>query len=111
MPIGQGVRKREARFFHLGGLVTSGKFSDFVIEADSVIIAMGHTPNSLIKRDVPQLKVNDDGTVWTDPDDSSTSIRGIFACGNVVTNATAVVEAMASGKKAAVDIENYLQKK
>ena len=85
--------------------------SDFVIEADSVIIAMGHTPNSLIKRDVPQLKVNDDGTVWTDPDDSSTSIRGIFACGNVVTNATAVVEAMASGKKAAVDIENYLQKK
>jgi len=85
--------------------------SDFVLETDSVIIAMGHAPNSLIKRDVTQLKVNDDGTIWTDPGDSTTSLRGIFACGNVVTNATAAVEAMASGKKAAVDIDNYLQKK
>jgi len=85
--------------------------SDFVIEADSVIIAMGHTPNSLIKRDVPQLKVNDDGTIWIGPSDSTTSMRGVFACGNAVTNATAAVEAMASGKKAAADIDNYLQKK
>ena len=85
--------------------------SDFVLDADSVIVAMGHAPNSLIKRDVAQLKVNDDGTIWTDSSDSTTSMHGVFACGNVVTNTTAVVEAMASGKKAVVDIENYLQKK
>ena len=83
--------------------------SDFVIEADSVIIAMGHTPNSLIKRDVPQLKVNDDGTIWIGPSDSTTSMRGVFACGNVVTNAGPVVEAMASGKKAAEHIDAYLK--
>ncbi len=83
--------------------------SDFVLEADSVIIAMGHTPNSLIRRDVPQLKVNDDGTIWVDANDSATSMRGVFACGNVVTNATAVVEAMASGKKAAGHIDAYLK--
>ncbi len=85
--------------------------SEFVLEADSVIVAMGHAPNSLIKRDVPQLKVNDDGTIWVDPNDSSTSISGIFACGNAVTNAGPVVEAMASGKKAAADIDNYLKGK
>ena len=85
--------------------------SDFVLKADSVIIAMGHAPNSLIKRDVPHLKVNDDGTIWIDHSDSTTSMRGVFACGNAVTNATAAVEAMASGKKAAADIDNYLQKK
>ena len=85
--------------------------SGFVIEADSVIVAMGHTPNSLIKRDVPQLKVNDNGTIWTNPNDSTTSMRGVFACGNVVTNTTAVVEAMASGKKAAEHIDNYLKSK
>lgn len=84
--------------------------SDFVLETDSVIIAMGHAPNSLIRRDVPQLKVNDDGTIWIDPNDSTTSLRGVFACGNVVTNATAVVEAMASGKKAAEHIDAYLKK-
>ncbi len=85
--------------------------SGFVLEADSVIIAMGHAPNSLIKRDVPQLKVNDDGTIWTGPDDSMTSLRGVFACGNVVTSATAVVEAMASGKRAAGHIDAYLKNK
>lgn len=82
--------------------------SEFVLETDSVIIAMGHEPNSLIRRDVPQLKVNDDGTVWINQDDSMTSIRGVFACGNVVTKAGPVVEAMASGKKAAADIDKYL---
>lgn len=85
--------------------------SEFVVEADSVIIAMGHEPNSLIRRDVPQLKVNDDGTIWINQDDSMTSMRGVFACGNVVTEAGPVVEAMASGKKAADDIDNYLKKK
>ena len=85
--------------------------SDFVLEADSVIVAMGHAPNSLIKRDVAQLKVNDDGTIWTDPGDSTTSLRGVFACGSVVTNAAAVVEAMASGKKAAEHIDTYLRSK
>ncbi len=88
--------------------LTSVPNSDFVLEADSVIIAMGHEPNSLIKRDVPQLKVNDDGTIWTDPNDSTTSLKGIFACGNVVTNSGALVEAIVSGKKAAADIEKYL---
>lgn len=85
--------------------------SEFVLETDSVIIAMGHEANSLIRRDVPQLKINDDGTVWINQPDSMTSIRGVFACGNVVTNTTAVVDAMASGKKAAADIDHYLQKK
>ena len=85
--------------------------SDFALDADSVIVAMGHEPNSLIRRDVPQLKVNDDATIWTDPNDSSTSLRGVFACGSVVTHAATVVEAMASGKKAAEHIDAYLQNK
>lgn len=85
--------------------------SEFVLDADSVIIAMGHAPNSLVARDIDGLKVNDDGTLWVDPHNGMTSLKGVFACGNVVTGAGPVVEAMASGKKAAGHIDNYFKSK
>lgn len=84
--------------------------SEFTLEADSLIIAMGQEPNSLIRRDVQQLKVNDDGTIWVNPDDSMTSMHGVFACGNVVTKSTPMIEAMASGKAAAENIDWYFKK-
>jgi len=83
--------------------------SEFHLEADTVVIAIGHNPNSLVGKNVPTLANNEDGTFWAREDISMTSIPGVFTAGNVKTNAGPVVEAMASGKKAADDIDNYLK--
>lgn len=84
--------------------------SEFIIEADTVIIAIGHKPNSIIKRTTPQLKCDPDETIKVDSDTHMTAIKGVFSAGNVVTNAGPLVEAIASGKSVAEDIHQYLTK-
>lgn len=79
--------------------------SEFTIEADSVIFAIGHRP--MIKRMLSGLKVNTDGTVWTN-EGSMTSVKGVFAGGNL-TKSGSIVEAMASGKRVAGEIDRYLK--
>ena len=83
--------------------------SEFVLNVDTVVIAVGHEPNSLVSKDATQLKVNKDRTVKVNDKNGMTSIPGIFAAGNVRTNAGPVVEAIASGKKVAQEIDNYLK--
>ena len=78
--------------------------SDFELEADTVILASGHKPNSTLAKWVPTLKCNRDGTLRTDKN-GKTSLDNIFACGDVVTGAGTVVDAIASGKKAARQIQ------
>lgn len=80
--------------------------SEFVLEADTVIMAMGHGPNTLFGRG--DMRLNDGGGLWIDEGNSMTSREGVFACGNVIKGGS-VVEAMASGKKAAGDIDQYLR--
>ena len=82
--------------------------SEFVLDVDTVVIAIGHRPNSLISRMVPNLKINEDGTIVVD-EKNQTSISGVFASGNIVTNAGPVVEAIAAGKQAAENINRYLR--
>ena len=81
--------------------------SEFLLEADTVVIAIGHAPNSLLLK---EIKLNDDGSIQIDKETGMTSREGVFACGNVVTNAGPVVQALASGKKAAQCVEQYLLK-
>jgi glutamate synthase (NADPH/NADH) small chain len=84
--------------------------SQFVMEADTVVIAIGHRPNvPLMTGAKLNLQFNDDGTIKTNELTGMTAIAGVFAAGNVVTNAGAVVQAMASGKKAAQHIDQYLR--
>ena len=83
--------------------------SEFTIEADSVVIAIGHEANAMAVRNNDQIKIDSDGTINAN-ESSMTSIPGIFACGNIVTNAGNIVEAMASGKQAAKSIDEYLKK-
>jgi glutamate synthase (NADPH) small chain len=83
--------------------------SSFVLDADTVVIATGHQPNSIVGKLSPQLNLNVDKTIKVD-EDAATSLPGIFACGNVTTTAGPVVEAMASGKKAALNIHTFLTK-
>ncbi len=84
--------------------------SEFILETDTVIIAVGHEPNALqaLRGDI-SLKLKEDGSIWVDEQTGMTSHPGIFACGNVATNAGPVVEAMASGKRVAEQIEQYLK--
>ncbi|MBZ0166828.1 MAG: NAD(P)-dependent oxidoreductase [Candidatus Omnitrophica bacterium] len=82
--------------------------SEFVLEADTVVIAIGHHPNSVIKKINKRLKVNEDGSVKVDEQTGQTSIKGVYAAGNVVTNAGPVVEAIASGRDIARKIHKVL---
>jgi len=83
--------------------------SDFILDVDTVVIAIGHNPNSLLNKESSSLKVNRNGTISTEEKRGMTSLPGVFTAGNVRTNAGPVVEAMASGKKVAQEIDQYLK--
>jgi glutamate synthase (NADPH/NADH) small chain len=85
--------------------------SEFVIDVDTVVIAIGNNPNSLISKNGSQFKINDDGTLKVNEKNGMTSVPGVFAAGNVRTNVGPVIRAIASGKEAAQEIDNYLKAK
>ncbi len=82
-----------------------GEFID--IETDTVIPALGTSPNKLIPQTTPGLEISKRGTVVAD-DDLATSIPGVFAGGDAVTGAATVILAMGAGRKAAASIHKYL---
>jgi glutamate synthase (NADPH/NADH) small chain len=82
--------------------------SDFTVEAQTVVLAHGRKPNAFLKDHLPQLKFNDNGTLWIDAQSGQTNMEKIFACGNVATGAGPVVDAIASGKTAAANIMGFL---
>lgn len=82
--------------------------SEFTVEADTVIVAMGHRPNTLVVRDGPEIRFNPDGGIEADRETDMTSVKGVFAGGAVVSGLKSVVEAMAAGKRAAGHVERYL---
>ncbi len=83
------------------------KDSQFLIEVEQVIVAIGNTPNPIISRTTPDLKVKKDGEIEVD-ENGQTSIKGVFAGGDIVTGAATVITAMGAGKKCAQKIEEYL---
>lgn len=81
--------------------------SNHVIDVDSVIIAIGTSPNPLIKATTMGLDVDRRGCIIAD-DCGRTSKTGVFAGGDTVTGAATVIKAMGAGKKAAKAIDEYL---
>ncbi|MDE6124740.1 MAG: FAD-dependent oxidoreductase, partial [Eubacterium sp.] len=77
---------------------------------DCEIMAIGTSPNPLIKATTAGLEVNRRGGIVTD-DMGRTSREGVFAGGDAVTGAATVIKAMGAGKNAAVAIDEYLQNK
>ncbi len=77
------------------------KGSEFVFEADQVIMALGTSPNPLLKKATPELKTSEKGTIIVNEDSLETSISGVYAGGDAVTGAATVILAMNAGKKAA----------
>lgn len=87
------------------------KGSEYVIEADTVVVAIGNNPNPLLPREIKGLKVEKWGGVIIDPETGQTSITYIYAGGDIVTGAATVIEAMGAGKRAARAIDKYLSKR
>lgn len=86
------------------------KGSEHIIDVDCVIMAIGTSPNPLIKATTAGLEVNARGGIVTD-EMGRTSREGVFAGGDAVTGAATVIKAMGAGKSAAVAIDEYLQSK
>jgi len=83
--------------------------SEFEMEVDQVIFALGTTPNPLVFSNFEGLQRTRHGTVMANQETGRTTIKGIWAGGDVVTGAATVISAMGAGKRAAADIDRYLK--
>jgi len=87
------------------------KGSEFELEVDTVIMALGTSPNPLIRTTTPGIDVNKHGCLVVNEESMQTSREGIYAGGDAVTGAATVILAMGAGKKAAAAIDKYLKAK
>lgn len=85
--------------------------SEYVIDVDCVIMAIGTSPNPLIKNTTAGLEVNKHGGIIVEEKTGKTTKEGVFAGGDAVTGAATVILAMGAGKTAAKAIDEYLSKK
>ncbi|MCF6148906.1 MAG: FAD-dependent oxidoreductase [Candidatus Kuenenia sp.] len=83
--------------------------SEVVIEADTIILAIGQTSNLFFLKNQEGLQVSRGGTIIVDPNTFVTSIPGIYAGGDIVLGRGTMTESMAHGKKAAISIHNALR--
>ena len=84
------------------------KESNFILDVDTVIVAIGQNPNPLLPKVTSGLKINPDGTIAVD-NNFMTSLPGVFAGGDIITGADTVISAMGAGKKAALAIDKYIK--
>ncbi|RJQ30492.1 MAG: NADPH-dependent glutamate synthase [Peptococcaceae bacterium] len=82
--------------------------SEFVMEVDTVVVAIGQGPNPLVPRTTSGLEVTRKGNIVADRETGATSKPGVYAGGDVVTGAATVILAMGAGKTAAKSIHSYL---
>ncbi len=83
--------------------------SEFMMDVDVVIVALGTTPNPLISATTQGLITTSHGTVVTDEVSGKTQKAKVWAGGDIVTGSATVISAMGAGKKAAADIDKYLK--
>ena len=84
--------------------------SDFTIECDVVIMALGTSPNPLLKQTTSGLETTRRGCIVAD-DNGATTRQGVFAGGDAVTGAATVILAMGAGRRAAKSIDEYVKSK
>ena len=85
------------------------KGSEFILEADTVIVAIGQSPNPMVIKSTPELKISPWGGIKADAETGATSMQGVFAGGDNVSGAATVILAMGAGKAAAESIGQYLR--
>lgn len=83
--------------------------SNFVLPVDTAIIAVGTSPNPLIKNTTPGLETNRHGCIVAREEDGLTSREGVYAGGDAVTGAATVILAMGAGKSAAKAMDDFVK--
>jgi glutamate synthase (NADPH/NADH) small chain len=82
--------------------------SNFVMEVDLVVVAIGNSSNPLVQKTTPGLETNKWGNIIADPETMLTSRKGVYAGGDIVTGGATVILAAGAGKKAARAMHQYL---
>jgi glutamate synthase (NADPH/NADH) small chain len=85
--------------------------SNFIVSADTVILALGYWPDPLIGESTPDLQTHKYGLIVADKETGATSKPGVYAGGDGVTGPDLVVTAVAAGRRAAHSIDEYLKAK
>lgn len=108
------VKQAECIRFKLGEPDESGrrrpvpiKGSEFLLDVDTVVVAIGQSPNPLLLKLVPELKTSKWGTILADVE-GRTSVERVWAGGDIVHGDATVILAMGAGKTAARSIHKYL---
>ena len=109
------VEQMEVKKMELGEPDDSGRRrpipiqnSEYMIDTDTVILAIGTRANPILTKAIPGLKLNKWGYIETN-DKGQSNIEYIFAGGDIVTGAATVISAMGAGRRAADGIHDYLQ--
>ena len=84
------------------------KGSEFEIECDLCVVAVGSGANPLLTSETPDMQLNQWGYVIAEPETGKTTKRGVWAGGDIVTGAATVILAMGAGRQAANSIHQYL---
>lgn len=82
--------------------------SEFIMEVDTVVSALGTYPNPLVPSTTPDMDVSKKGTIVADEETGKTSKAKVWAGGDIVTGAATVISAMGAGKRAAAAIHQFL---
>jgi len=82
--------------------------SEFEMDCDQAIIAVGAGPNPLLTSSTKGLKLNKWDYIEADPEIGKTSLKGVWAGGDIVTGSATVILAMGAGRKAADSMHDYL---
>ncbi len=85
--------------------------SEFVLDVDAVIIAIGNAPNPLIRSTTEGLEANKKGCIIVNEETMATTKDGVYAGGDAVTGASTVIKAMGAGRMAAHSIDEYIKNK
>jgi glutamate synthase (NADPH) small chain len=85
--------------------------SETVLDVDTVVVAIGRTPNPIIQGTTPGLKTLVGGIIAIDKETGKTSLEAVYAGGDIATGEATVISAMGSGKTAAKSIDDYLKNK
>ncbi len=110
------VNKMKVQKMELGEPDASGRRrpipiegSEFTMEVDTVVVSVGVSPNPLIPSSMKELEVSKWGTIIVDGDSMHSSVKGVFAGGDIVRGGATVILAMGDGRKAAESMDKFLK--
>ena len=83
--------------------------SGFTMDVDTVVVAIGQSPNPVFLTATPELKLDKWNRIIVDPETRATNLKGVYAGGDATAGDDTVIAAMGAGKRAAASIDKYLK--